>query len=51
LIVHTLTRLLGSHLAAARDRLWQMATGTVFDTSEQELRAATAELRARLTAR
>ena len=48
LIVHTLTRLLGSRLVAARDWLWRLATGTVFDTSEQELRAATAELRARL---
>ncbi len=51
LIVHALTRLLGGRLAAARDWLWQMATGTVFDTSEHELRAATAELRARLAAR
>lgn len=51
LIVHSLTRLLGSRLVAARDWLWRMATGTVFDTSEQELQAATAELRAQLVGR
>ena len=45
------TRLLGDRLSAVRDWLWRVATGTQFDTNEQELiAAATDALRAQLAA-
>jgi hypothetical protein len=51
LLIQATTHLAGRPLAALRDWLWRVATGTAFDTNEQALvAAATRELRAQLAA-
>jgi hypothetical protein len=49
-VVQAAIQLLGKPLGVLRDLLWQAITGTVFDTSEQELLMATTALRAQLAA-
>jgi hypothetical protein len=51
LLIQADTHLAGGALAVLRDWLWRVATGTAFDTNEQELvAAATRELRRQLAA-
>lgn len=48
LLAAVLTRVFGRQLNTLRDAIWQVVTGTIFDTSEEELIAATNNLRAQL---